>query len=200
MTETIVLFLQQYGTYAAIVSICVNILATIIGIFPTFFITAANIVLFGFWMGTLISLLGESLGTVAAFIIYRAGFRTSAQRALDNYPRAKALINAQGREAFQLVFILRLLPFAPAWLSTLGASLGKISLALFTAASTLGKIPALLMEAYAVYEVSRFQLPGKIILALLAIWLAYDVWRRRRKKIRSAEKLPRNREQNLGKQ
>ncbi|SDB39759.1 Uncharacterized membrane protein YdjX, TVP38/TMEM64 family, SNARE-associated domain [Desulfonatronum thiosulfatophilum] len=188
MTETIVAFLQQYGIYAALVSICLNIIATIIGVFPTFFITAANIILFGFWMGAFVSFLGESLGAVTAFLIYRAGFRSSAQKALEGYPRAKALINAQGREAFQLIFLLRLLPFAPAWLSTLGAALGKVSLGLFAAASTLGKIPALLMEAYAVYEVSRFQLPGKIILLLLAVWLAYDVWLRLRRKLRSRPK------------
>ncbi len=182
MTETIVLFLQQYGIHAALISICLNIFATIIGIFPTFFITAANIILFGFWMGAFISFLGESLGAITAFLLYRAGFRSSAQKTLNNYPKAKALINAQGREAFQLIFLLRLLPFAPAWLSTLGAALGRVSPALFATASTLGKIPTLLMEAYAVHEVSRFQLPGKIILLLLAVWLAYDVRQRLRKK------------------
>jgi uncharacterized membrane protein YdjX (TVP38/TMEM64 family) len=64
----------------------------------------------------------------------------------------------------------------------LGAALGKVSLGLFAAASSLGKIPALLMEAYAVHEVSRFQLTGKIILVFLAGWLAYDVFKRLNKK------------------
>jgi uncharacterized membrane protein YdjX (TVP38/TMEM64 family) len=178
MTESLIELLRHYGIYAALVSIGLNVLATISGVFPTFFITAANIVLFGFWTGAFVSFLGESLGAVAAFLLYRAGFRSSAQTALNRYPRAKALINAQGREAFQLIFLLRLLPFAPAVVSTLGAALGRISLPLFAAASTLGKIPALLMEAYTVHEVTRFQLSGKIILVVLALWLAYDVSKR----------------------
>ncbi|SMP67942.1 Uncharacterized membrane protein YdjX, TVP38/TMEM64 family, SNARE-associated domain [Desulfonatronum zhilinae] len=178
MTESLIELLRHYGMYAALVSIGLNVLATISGVFPTFFITAANIVLFGFWTGAFVSFLGESLGAVTAFLLYRAGFRSSAQTALNRYPRAKALINAQGREAFQLIFLLRLLPFAPAVVATLGAAVGRISLPLFAAASTLGKIPALLMEAYAVYEVTRFQLSGKIILVVLALWLAYDVYKR----------------------
>ncbi len=178
MTQSIVLFLEQYGVYAALISIGLNIIATVIAVFPTFFITAANIILFGFWMGTFVSFLGESLGAVAAFILYRKGLRRYAHSALDQHPRAKALVNIDGREAFQLIFLLRLLPFAPAWLSTVGAALGKVSLGLFAVASTLGKIPALLMEAYAVHEVTRFQLTGKIILIFLVLWLAYDIYLR----------------------
>lgn len=184
MTESLIELLRHYGMYAALVSIGLNILAAISGVFPTFFITAANIVLFGFWTGAFVSFLGESLGAVAAFLLYRAGFRSSAQTALNRYPRAKALINAQGREAFQLIFLLRLLPFAPAVVSTLGAAIGKTSLLLFAAASSLGKIPALLMEAYAVHEVTKFQLSGKIILVVLALWLAYDLSKRLRKRPR----------------
>jgi uncharacterized membrane protein YdjX (TVP38/TMEM64 family) len=184
MTETLIDLLRHYGMFAVLVSIGLNVLATISGVFPTFFITAANIVLFGFWTGAFVSFLGESLGAVAAFLLYRAGFRSSAQTALNRYPRAKALINAQGREAFQLIFLLRLLPFAPAVVSTLGAAVGRTSLPLFAAASTLGKLPALLMEAYTVHEIARFQLAGKIILVVLALWLAYDVYRRFRKRPR----------------
>ncbi|PTN38309.1 TVP38/TMEM64 family protein [Desulfonatronum sp. SC1] len=184
MTESLIELLRHYGMYAALVSIGLNVLATISGVFPTFFITAANIVLFGFWTGAFVSFLGESLGAIAAFLLYRAGFRSPAQTALNRYPRAKALINAQGREAFKLIFLLRLLPFAPALVSTLGAAVGKVSLPLFAAASTLGKIPALLMEAYVVLEVTRFQTAGKIILVVLAVWLAYDVFKRPRKRPR----------------
>ncbi|WP_045221066.1 TVP38/TMEM64 family protein [Desulfonatronum thioautotrophicum] len=182
MTESIIELLRQYGMYAALVSIGLNILVTIIGVFPTFFITAANIALFGFWMGAFISFLGESLGAITAFLLYRAGFRSSAQAALTDYPQAQTLVNAQGREAFQLIFLLRMLPFAPAIVATLGAAVGKVSLGLFAAASTLGKVPALLMEAYAVYEVTRFQLTGKIIIMVLAVWLAYDVYVRLQRK------------------
>lgn len=178
MAESIAHFLQQYGIYAALISIALNILATVIGVFPTFLITAANILVFGFWTGTLVSFLGESLGAMVAFGLYRTVFRKHAQRTLERYPRAQALVNAGGREAFQLILLLRLLPFAPAWVSTLGAAVGKVSFLLFAAASTLGKVPALLMEAYAVHEVSRFSFVGQTILILLALWLAWDAWKR----------------------
>ena len=181
MTEAVIELLRDHGMYAAVISIGLNILVTVIGVLPTFFITGANVVLFGFWLGVLVSFLGESLGAVTAFLLYRAGLRAPAQRILDGYPRTKNLVNARGREAFQLVVLLRMLPFTPAIVATLGAAVGKVSLGLFAAASTLGKIPALLMEAYAVYEVSRFQLTGKIILAILALWLAFDVSKRLRR-------------------
>lgn len=58
MTQSIVIFLEQYGAYAALISIGLNIIATVMAVFPTFFITAANIIFFGFWPGAFISFQG----------------------------------------------------------------------------------------------------------------------------------------------
>ncbi len=38
MTQSIVFFLEQYGVYGALISIGLNIIATVIVVFPAFFI------------------------------------------------------------------------------------------------------------------------------------------------------------------
>jgi uncharacterized membrane protein YdjX (TVP38/TMEM64 family) len=50
---------------------------------------------------------------------------------------------------------------------------------LFVLASSVGKLPALLLEAYAVYQVTAFGWQGKLILAVVAV--ALIVWVLRRK-------------------
>ena len=60
------------------------------------------------------------------------------------------LKNTRGLEAFMLVLILRIFPFAPSGLVTLAASISKISAIAFAVSSTIGKIPALFIEAYSV--------------------------------------------------
>jgi ABC-type Fe3+ transport system permease subunit len=57
-----------------------------------------------------------------------------------------------------------------------------VSAGLFLVASSLGKIPALLLEAWSVYEVTQAGTTGKIILAITAVVLLYVLIVRRNQK------------------
>ena len=157
------------------ISICASILIALLGVVPSVFITAANILFFGFWNGLFISFLGEAIGAGIAFILYRKGFKKRVEKNLDKYPQIKKLINAPDKEAFYLIFSMRLMPFVPSGLITFAAAVGKVSLLNFIIASSIGKIPALLIEGYSVYEITQFGWQGKIILAVIAVALVYWV-------------------------
>ncbi|HEU4471284.1 MAG TPA: VTT domain-containing protein [Flavisolibacter sp.] len=169
MKEQLLQLFEQNPGLAVLISLGFSILIALLGLVPSFFITAANILFFGFWPGVLLSFAGEALGAMVAFILYRKGFKKEASRRLERFPMAMQLTNAQGRQAFLLVLSLRLIPFVPSGLITFAAAIGRISLPVFFLASSLGKIPALLLEGYSVYELTRFSTAGKIILALLGI-------------------------------
>lgn len=175
MVDSLLQLFKQQHDLAFVISICASIIVAVLGIVPSVFITAANILFFGFWNGTLISFLGEAAGAGIAFLLYRAGFKKKVEKGLDRYPRLKRLLQAQNKEAFYLVFSLRLMPFVPSGLITFTAAVGKVSFVIFILASSLGKIPALLIEAYSVYEVTRFGWQGKLILTLAAVVLLYWV-------------------------
>jgi uncharacterized membrane protein YdjX (TVP38/TMEM64 family) len=173
MQEKLLHLFNEYPNLAIVISICVSILIAVLGILPSVFVTAANILFFGFWNGTFISFLGEAIGAGIAFIFYRTGFKKIAEKGFQKYPKVKQLVNAQNKEAFYLVFSLRLIPFVPSGLITFAAAVGKVSFVVFLIASSVGKIPALLMEAYSVYEVGQFGRQGKIILIVVAVALLY---------------------------
>lgn len=173
MQQQIIQWFEQYPQLAVVISLGASVLVAVLGVLPSVFITAANILFFGFWPGTLLSVAGEALGAAVAFLLYRKGFKKLSQKGLEKYPRAKTLIEAEGRKAFGLIFSLRLLPFVPSGLVTFAAAVGKVGLLVFVVASSLGKIPALLIEAYAVYQVTAFGWQGKVILALAAIGILY---------------------------
>src|SRR4051812_8936159 len=116
-----------------------SIIVAVIGLVPSFFITAANILFFGFWMGTFISFLGESIGAMVAFILYRKGFKKRMEGGLDKFPWLKKLLNAGSKEAFGLIISLRLIPFVPSGLITFAAAIGTVPLIIFVFASSLGK-------------------------------------------------------------
>ena len=84
-------------------------------------------------------------------------------------------MDAERGKAFWLIFSLRLIPFVPSGLVTFAAAIGKVSAVTFLVASSVGKLPALLLEGYAVYQVAEFGWQGKVILTVFALFILYFV-------------------------
>lgn len=177
MKEAVLHFFQEYPNLALISSLFISILIAVLGVIPSFFVTAANILFFGFWPGVAISFAGEALGAVAAFYLYRKGFKKGAGEQLKKYKTVSALINAENKKAFWLILSLRLIPFVPSGLVTFAAAIGQVTAITFLVASSLGKLPALLLEGYAVYEVTQFGWEGKVILTITALGILFIVIR-----------------------
>ncbi len=175
MQEQLLLFFKTHPQGAILVSLGISIVVAVLGFVPSVFITGANILFFGFWPGTALSFVGEAAGAAVAFWLYRKGFRKKAGNSLNSFPKAKELIEAKGKTAFLLIVSLRLLPFIPSGLVTFAASVGSVSLPLFLVASSIGKIPALLIEAYAVYSVTQGGWQATLVFSVLAIVLIYFV-------------------------
>ena len=173
MKDALLQLLQDHRDIAILISLAMSIVVAVVGVLPSVFITAANILFFGFWPGTFISFLGEALGAVVAFVLYRKGFKKGVDASLQKFPKAQRLIAARGREAFFLIFSLRLLPFVPSGVVTFAGAVGAVSLLTFSMASSLGKIPALLLEAWSVQQVTDFGWQGKLILSAAALSLIY---------------------------
>jgi uncharacterized membrane protein YdjX (TVP38/TMEM64 family) len=67
--ESLLHLFKENPQTAVILSIFISIIIAVVGVIPSVFITAANILFFGFWEGTIISFLGEAIGAVVAFIL-----------------------------------------------------------------------------------------------------------------------------------
>lgn len=178
MEEQVIALFHTYPSIAFLISIAINIGISILGVVPSVFLTAANLAVFGFWKGTFLSFVGEAVGAIVSFLLYRKGFRKLSETKWFSYPKVKRLLAAEGKEAFLLVLSLRLLPFVPSGIVTFVAAIGRISLLLFTAASSLGKLPALLLEAYSVYQVMNWTWQGKVISTVFAVFLFIFTWKK----------------------
>jgi uncharacterized membrane protein YdjX (TVP38/TMEM64 family) len=165
----------QHPHWAVVISLVVSTLVAIAGVLPSVFVTGANIFFFGFINGTLISIAGESLGALVSFLLYRYAFRSRMTRHLHRHPRLQQLVNTRGRQAAMLVFSLRLMPLVPSGLITFAAAIGSIGTAWFVAASTVGKIPALLVEALLVKGFLASAWPVQVAMVVVACGLAWMV-------------------------
>lgn len=164
-------FLPNNSLLAIIISFLINILIAIAGILPSTFITAGNILYFGFFNGLIVSITGEALGAVVSFSLYRKGFKAIErkwEKKRDNRLLAR-LKETKGGGAVLLVIGLRVFPFIPSGLVTLAASMSEMKLIHFAVASTVGKIPALWIEAYSVHTVLNMETKYQLWMALIGL-------------------------------
>ena len=183
MKEFILNWFSQAGPFSIISSIFINIVISIFGVVPSVFLTALNITFFGFEAGMLISYIGECAGAAVSFLLYRKGIRHVEQALPAQSKYLNKLTASTGKEAFIFVLAFRLVPFIPSGLINLGAALSKISLLHFTWASAIGKIPAMLLEAYSVNEVLMWEKQGKWILFIVSFIILVIYWAAKRKRV-----------------
>ena len=176
MEEKLLQLLEQSGLFAILVSLMINTLVSIIGVLPSVFVTATNLVFFGVFNGLLISIIGESLGAVISFILYRKGIN-KWKRPFVLHPKLLKLKELEGSDAFWIIVSLRILPFMSSGLVTFTSAFSKVSLGTFALASTIGKIPALIFEAGAVYGFLQVNLIGKIVISILLMSIIILIWK-----------------------
>ena len=181
MESQIIQVFEGIGLFAVLLSIVLNIVISVLGVVPSFFLTAANISFFGFGQGLLISIAGEALGAIVSFYLYRKGIKKVTEKITVHNRWIDSLEQTGGITAFFLVLALRLAPFVPSGIITLVSAGSKMGILNFSSASTLGKIPALLIEAYSVQAVMQFGWQGKMILGLLSIFIIVFVYMKKRK-------------------
>ena len=174
--------------WGVIISVVLNILVAITGILPSAFITVATVGFFRFEYALIILIIGEALGAIVSFILYRNGVEK-----LLSYPKMSTmnenkylqkLRSADGWSAIRIILLLRVLPFVPSGAVTLTAALSSIHIIPFSLASTIGKIPALLIEAYSVAHVLDLQKESQIAIIFVAIivFLVYVGFKKRKKR------------------
>jgi uncharacterized membrane protein YdjX (TVP38/TMEM64 family) len=159
--------MHEHPQWALLISIVINTIVAIAGLVPSVFVTAANIYFFGFTNGVLVSIAGESVGASVSFILYRYFFRHKMQHLLARYPQAQKLANSSQKQSALLVIGLRLMPFVPSGIITFAAAIGSMHLLNFVVSSTIGKIPALLVEAALVQGFLEASWPLQITMVAL---------------------------------
>lgn len=177
-------FAESGGLYAIWISIFLNIVISILGVVPSVFLTAANIAFFGFANGVIISILGEASGAVVSFYLYRKGIRKFLPKYEYTHKYLNKLQESRGMEAFLLIIALRIFPLIPSGLVTLAGAISKVNIVTFAFASTIGKIPALLIEAYSVQQVLTWSWQGKAIMVLISVLLVIILIRKKSSKER----------------
>jgi uncharacterized membrane protein YdjX (TVP38/TMEM64 family) len=129
---------------------------------------------FGTTQGVIVSLTGAMAGTMGFFFLCRYGFRDYAQSKLMKYPKVQEYEDFLNRNSFVAILTCRLIPIIPAPVVNILCGLSNVNWLIFFTASTIGKIPNILILSYAGASFSSnklfsFCLYGGYILILVLI-------------------------------
>lgn len=135
--------LGPWGPAAFVVGYAVAVVAFV----PGSILTLAAGAIFGLVEGTIVVLLGATLGSTAAFVLSRYVAREAVARRVEGDHRFTAIDRAIERQGRRIVFLLRLSPIFPFSLLNYALGLTRVRLADYVVAS-VGMLPGTLLYVY----------------------------------------------------
>jgi len=181
--ETIAAYIRSFGVWAVFISILLSIIMTFGLVIPFVILATANGAVFGIAGGTLVSWLGEVVGALVAFSLYRYFLRPAIVKRLSHTQYWCYVDKLSNEHGFKTVLISRILPVIPSGILTAAASISNISLWDFWWATAIGKIPSVFAKVVVGHDLLYFEahktrlLTGLLFLALLYFAAAW--WRKR---------------------
>ena len=138
-------WITGFGPWAPIVFFCAYVLATVLFL-PGLLFTLAAGALFGPYVGTLIALIGATVGASIAFLIAR--YVLADWIAVRTPARVQRVIEGVEDEGWRFVAMTRLIPFIPFNALNYALGLTRIRLVAYMAASVVFMAPGAAAYAY----------------------------------------------------
>lgn len=128
-TTSLQRFIQQFGEYAVVIFILLQIIQVIIPILPGGISSVAGLLMFGNGWGLLYSCIGLIIGEAIGFLVVRYYGVSFVQLILSpkKYQKFDQLLTQKTKDIKKVLCLTMLIPFAPDDLVCLVAGLTKIS-------------------------------------------------------------------------
>ncbi len=164
-------FIDEYGTYAMLVSALLMIFQSVMAPLPAFLITFANANLFGWWQGAILSWSSAMLGAALCFYISRILGRDVVVK-LTSKAGLESLDEFFDKYGKHSILIARLLPFMSFDIVSYAAGLTSMAFVPFFIATGLGQLPATIVYSYVggmLTGGARLLVTGLLILFALSV-------------------------------
>ncbi|ADC51886.1 hypothetical protein BpOF4_19235 [Alkalihalophilus pseudofirmus OF4] len=190
--ESLLLWIREGGANYILLT---AVLATLFALFPIIPYPIIGGVLgaaYGPVLGSFMTWVGSSLASIIMFIFVRYGYQDWGLQLLKRYKALNKVTSLFERNAFMTIFLTRLIPVIPSIIVNIYSALSRVKFLSYAIASSLGKVPSMIL--FAVVGNSVVNDPGQLViiagfylLFLLVVYVLYRVWQRIAE---SKEKLP----------
>lgn len=177
-------WIRDYGQRSVVLT---TIAATLFALFPVIpypIIGALLGVMYGPALGSLVTWIGSSIASIIMFIAIRFGFQDWGRKVITRYQSLDKITALFERNAFMTIFISRMVPVIPSIVANSYFALSRVSLGVYSIASTIGKIPSMIL--FATVGSTLLNNPGDLLFVglyyvgfLLVVYSCYRMWTRR---------------------
>lgn len=143
--DAILMWFQQADNVPMVI-----LMATLVALFPVIpypviggLIGAA----LGPILGAAVTWTGSAAASIIMFLFIRYGYQEWGMKALYRYQSIGKLTELFERNAFLTIMFARLIPFIPSIAINMYSALSRVSFGIYAIASSVGKIPAMLLFA-----------------------------------------------------
>ncbi len=158
---------DHYSALGPLPGIMLPILEAIFPPIPLFAIVAANAIAYGFWLGSLYSLIGSVTGAMIVFLVARRFEKRFVAYMETRHPKSRRFFRWIQNKGFTPLFILASLPVVPSFFINIGCGVSNVRPHTFLLAITMGKAIMIMMMAYVGYDWHSFIVhPWKIFILL----------------------------------
>lgn len=167
-------WLDFNSPYAVLTSFLAMALLAFIPAAPIPVVAAGIGAAFPFWQALLINVGGTVIGCAGMFLLCRFMLQRWSRKLLQRYHASTGFLRLLDRNPFVALLIARLIPIMPSAAVNAVAGITTMSLVVFTTATILGKLPALLTFTYAGAQaedsvVSSIVLVGMYMLTIVLV-------------------------------
>jgi len=164
-------FVAEHWLVGALIFIFVCVVQVVIALIPGEAVEIAAGVIFGAWWGTVLCLIGITLGSIIVIVLVRKFGRKFVE---SLYPREKIdslpILN-KPKKRNATIFLLFLIPGTPKDLITYIVGLTEVSIPMYILLTTVARIPSILMSTLGGDAFGD----GKILKAILIFAIAASV-------------------------
>lgn len=139
MTDLVLDFINNIGSYGPIMACLFILIESIVPALPLCVFIVINFLSFGNFVGLMISWVFTVIGCVIAFAISRKFLRKVFTQKLRKYETINKLMKVIDKWKFKDLVLIVAIPFTPAFVINIAASLSKMELKKFLLAMIIGK-------------------------------------------------------------
>lgn len=140
LSENLNDILLQIGLWGPVIACLFIVVESIIPILPLSVFITVNFIVFGSFVGFIISWIFTIIGCIISFMIFKHRYKEKFEKKIRNKKYVEKLIIWLETAKFQHLVVLVAIPFTPAFLFNIAAGLSKMTFRKFFFVILIGKI------------------------------------------------------------